>query len=246
MSKTKKPRNEADVTIKALLESIFPKLLTDFFQADVASFETDTPEIPRVIKRQVDFLYKISNKDGEKMILQIEYQNKKNKEMASRMLEYYALIHRKHGLPVVQYVVYSAKTDWDIASTVKHPFLNYEYHLLNLQKIPYEHFLKSKHKEIAVLALLAGCPPNEEETMLEQVYKKAPEYADTIEILCKLRKIKSNILNKVMIPSIKLQDSVLYNAGIKANKAEMDKLRTEKAKMQAEIERLKAQLAGKK
>ncbi len=100
-------------------------------------------DLQQTIERKPDFIKKVVHKDTTKdYILHIEFQVVDEPKMLHRMLEYYALIFRKHNLRLKQVVFYIGEGKAKMLTQINHEDLNFEFSLVNVQEIAYTDFLK--------------------------------------------------------------------------------------------------------
>jgi hypothetical protein len=95
-------------------------------------------------------------KDLEEL-LHLEFQVRKEKEIALRMLEYYVVLQRKYKMPVRQLVVFLHEKKKKRSGTrIEKPLprVKFSYEVLYLQEIPYEHILELGVPEGVVLSVL--------------------------------------------------------------------------------------------
>jgi predicted transposase YdaD len=110
-------------------------------------------------------------KDLEEL-LHLEFQVRKEKEIALRMLEYYVVLQRKYKMPVRQLVVFLHEKKKKRSGTrVERPLarVKFSYEVLYLQDIPFEHILELGVPEGVVLSILGDfgkTPPAEAIAMI--------------------------------------------------------------------------------
>jgi predicted transposase YdaD len=92
-----------DTLLKSLLEGQEREILSYFFPG-VEYLETLNIEVVRTPLR-VDRVYKVKHKERV-CILHVEFESGPNNDMAVRLLDYHAYLHRKYHIPVISIIVY--------------------------------------------------------------------------------------------------------------------------------------------
>jgi hypothetical protein len=109
--------------------------------------ETLYPELHYTIEREADFIQKVTTKNNQTLIFQIEFQATNEKAMADRRFVYTGLIYQIYRLPLRQMVSYIGKEPINMSNTLKMPAYEYSYGLINLLQISYKEFINSSIPE---------------------------------------------------------------------------------------------------
>ncbi|PIY10169.1 MAG: hypothetical protein COZ18_06590 [Flexibacter sp. CG_4_10_14_3_um_filter_32_15] len=164
-------------------------------------------DLQQTIERKPDFIKKVVHKDATKdYILHIEFQVVDEPKMLHRMLEYYALMFRKHNLRLKQVVFYIGEGKAKMLTQINHNELNFEFSLVNVQEIAYTEFLNSDKPEEVILAILANFQNKKPEIVIQSILQriinltepnlKQLKYVRQLEILSLLRDLDKETLNQ--------------------------------------------------
>ena len=92
--------HDYDKVIKENLQEIFLSLTERFFGFTLLKSEALPEKIQTTTEREVDFVRKVTSKEGETFILHLEFQTTDEAAMVYRMAEYHAIFLRKYRLVV--------------------------------------------------------------------------------------------------------------------------------------------------
>jgi hypothetical protein len=125
-------------------------------------------------------------------------------KMLYRMLEYYALMFRKHNLRLKQVVFYIGEGKAKMGTKINHDDLNFEFSLVNVQEIAYTDFINSDKPEEVILAILANFQNKKPEKVIESILKRIIDitepnleqlkYVRQLEVLSLLRDLEEETL----------------------------------------------------
>lgn len=160
-----------------------------------------TVDLQQTIERKPDFIKKVVHKDSTKdYILHIEFQVVDEPKMLHRMLEYYALVFRKHQMKLKQIVFYIGEGKAKMLTKINHDDLNFEFSLVNVQEIAYTDFLSSDKPEEVILAILANFQNKKPEIVISSILQRIVKltkpnldqlkYVKQLEILSLLRDLQ--------------------------------------------------------
>jgi len=108
--------NKFDKIFKENISDHFIQLLSLKFKLNISSHKELTPKFQTTIEREVDFLRHVTDSNGQKSILHLEFQAQYDSELIFRIKEYDALIQRKYKLPVTTIVLYLGATNRKVQS----------------------------------------------------------------------------------------------------------------------------------
>ncbi|MFC5412300.1 hypothetical protein ACFPMF_23445 [Larkinella bovis] len=158
-------------------------------------------KLQRTVERIPDFLKKVVDPGRESYILHIEIQTADASDMVYRMLEYAAMLLRKHKLLVRQYVFYIGEGRAKMPVLLETGLLTYGYTLVNLSDIPYRQFMDSDKPEELILTVLANLEQEKPREVINYILQKlrhrAPDHFQLgkfirqLEILSQLRNFQS-------------------------------------------------------
>ena len=141
-----------DKIFKENIEQIALPLVEKLLGIRLEKLVEITVDLQQTIERKPDFIKKVVHKDSKKdYILHIEFQVVDEPKMLHRMLEYYALMFRKHELTLKQVVFYIGEGKAKMNTKINHNDLNFEFSLVNVQEIAYTDFLNSESRRLFTL-----------------------------------------------------------------------------------------------
>jgi hypothetical protein len=194
--------------IKENIEEIILPLAEKLLDIHPEKLEEVGDELQRTLERKPDFLKKVVHKDSKKdYILHIEFQVVNDKEMRYRMHEYYALLHRKYKINVLQVVFYIGDKKCTMTTKLDLLNLSFSYNLYSLKDISYKKFIDSDKPEEVILAILADFENEKSEKIIEAIFNRIEattkqnlereKVVKQLEILSTLRKLQSQIVNQL-------------------------------------------------
>ncbi len=252
---------EANKFDKIIKENILPSVVSlvnitlklDIDQKNLL----DIPEqIQTTIEREPDVLKLVNFPENTQnnFILHIEFQTYNNIEMHKRMMEYYAILHRKHNIPLLQFVIYVGVDKMDMKNKIQHSDISFRYNLFDMGKVNYDEFLDSDIPEVVMLGVLAGFGKENKEEAMEKIIEKMitlsqtlPRYKNTnakekfitqIRVLSKIKKLNhfiSPILKKMAL-LFNIEEDEFYQEGVKKER-EKANLEIEKTLERANLEK---------
>jgi len=101
----KRQVNQYDKAIKENLEITLPLIIKEVLRLEIVESEELPDDIQHTKERKPDLLKRVTDREGNRFVLQIEFQSKNESEMVYRMCEYQTMLMRKYKLPVRQYVI---------------------------------------------------------------------------------------------------------------------------------------------
>ena len=230
----KKPRQvkEYDKIFKENIEVALSGIMKHLLGIEVTRTEELPDSIQHTKEREPDVLKMITDSEGRKSVLQIEFQSENDPEMAYRMADYYVMLHRKYKVKVRQYVVYigEGEANMPVELVVEHD-LWFRYSLISLSSISYHTFLASEYPEEKMLALLADFGSEDPKSVTLNIVgevmgsAKGPldrqRYMQQMHILGKLRKlvsVNSTIMHSFadyFLKNVDLKSDAIYQMGEK-------------------------------
>lgn len=116
-----------DTTLKELLQYGTPQLWQLIFGQQVR--EILTVELPSVKLRKPDFVAWLESG----VLAHVDLQSDNDDTMEWRELEYYLLLLRLYNQPPVQYVIYFGEGTLTMRNSIRHPMLQFTYHLIDIR-----------------------------------------------------------------------------------------------------------------
>jgi predicted transposase/invertase (TIGR01784 family) len=197
--------NKFDRILKENFEGLTPFLLHSLTGIEPSSVTVIPAKIHRTLEREVDILLKIKSKEGEKYILNVEWQSTNDPNMCRRMLLYHSMVHIEEKLPVRGIVIYIGEEKMNMPKIITDDNIHFTYEQIDMTDLDPEQFLKSDIPDEVILAVLAGRTKKGEKTpVIREIFFKlhsllggnGPELARRIgqfEILGKLRGVEDII-----------------------------------------------------
>ncbi|MDJ1466481.1 hypothetical protein [Xanthocytophaga flava] len=229
---TKKEGNQYDKIFKENLESVTLALIEKVLHIQVASYEKMPQELQRTLERKPDQLLKITDKQGNTFLLQLEFQLADEDKMVDRMLEYRAILNRKYDLDIRQYVLFLSDQVPQMSTRIEKENLNFSFYLIQLSQINYELFLSSDKGDEIVFAVLGNfgstTPEEAAGLIVQRLNQTSPNqmerdrHLQQLRVLANLRKLTPFV--EIMIESIsqyiKEEDDFLFKKGQQKGKEE--------------------------
>jgi len=148
--------NQYDKIIKENLEVTLPIIIRDVLGLAIAESEELPDDIQHTKERKPDALKRVTDIDGNKYVLHLEFQLEDEPAMVYRMAEYSVMLIRLYKLPVKQFVIFLRDTKPSMATQIDFPNLKFHYDLIRIANTPYQLFLKSDNPEVKMLSILAN------------------------------------------------------------------------------------------
>lgn len=210
--------------VDATIDSFIHKIL----KINIKESEEIVLKLQRTKEREADFLKIITNDQGEKFILHIEYQVANDQEMIHRMIDYWNLLVRKYNLKVEQYLIFLGDEKPTMSVKVDYPNMKFYYRLIDFKELDSNLFLQSDVPEEMILAILGDFRNESPSKIVYEVVKKVEQSEpQTLEkqkifqqllVLGRLRKLDLNIQQVMDSISqyIKIEEDVLYLKGVES------------------------------
>lgn len=208
--------------VDATIDSFIHKIL----KINIKESEEIVLKLQKTKEREADFLKIITNDEGEKFILHIEYQVANDHEMVHRMIDYWNLLVRKYDLRVEQYVIFLGDEKPTMKVKIDYPNMKFYYHLINFKELDSQLFLTSDVPEEMILAILGDFRNESSSQIVYEVVKRIEQSEpQTLEkqkifqqllVLGRLRKLELNIqeIMDSISQYIKIEEDVLFLKGI--------------------------------
>lgn len=215
-----------DKIFKENIGEFFLTLSEKYLGIRIAKSQELKDKLQTTLEREADFLRLIQDETGKQLILHLEFQTQNEKNMVYRMQEYFAILQKKHQLPIRQFVIYISDKEMTMTTTLPKEEVYTGFEVLNLQKISYQKFLQSDIPEEIILAILANFEKEEVEKVLQQIIKslgrtgqeqlKLEKYIRQITVLSRLRNL-SELTEKIvekMAWTYDIETDAFYKRGL--------------------------------
>jgi len=190
--------NKYDKVFRENMDAALPVILIHLIGIKIKDSETLADDLQHTKERKADVLRKVTDQQGNRFILHIEYQAANEPHMALRMAEYCIMALRKYRLPVRQHVIFLGKGNVTMPTAIREENLQYRYNLVSLKDVDYKLFLESPRPEQKILAVLGNFeqePPEEALRHIVQEVRRSTEglelgrYFRQLRILAQLRNL---------------------------------------------------------
>ncbi len=207
--KNKDSGNVYDRIFRENARAIFIPLIQFQLNIDITRYEALEFKMSRTREREVDFLYKIFDKNGKESILHLEFQTKNDKEMLARIQEYHALIYRKHKFPIRHIVIYLGRRKSTMKNKLEPHLIFSGFDIINITAIDPDQLISTQVPEMVIMALLADFKKDKLEKILHDIVEKLKSLVDSKDLMSKYINqllILARIRNLQMIISQKLDN----------------------------------------
>ncbi len=223
---SKRRGNIYDRIFKENIEAVFFPVIINRYKWEIASSEILESKLQSTKEREIDFLRKVTTKDGQQFILHLEFQSTNDPEMIYRMQEYHAMLVRKYKLRVHQIVIYLGEKKMTMQTKLPKELTFTEFEPLDMRSIDYNVLLASQIPEEIILAVLGdrkGVDPNVIiESLLNHLFKISKDanalhkFINQLQILSKLRNLEESVIKIAdsMPIDIDLTDHKLFKDGL--------------------------------
>lgn len=199
----KKQANKYDKIFKENIEAVVPNLIANLLGIQTVSSEEIPDDIQHTKERKPDVLKRITDRQDETFILQIEFQVADEPEMVYRMADYYLMLERKYKLPVEQYVLFVGPGRPKMPTRLVKKRMQFEFSLIVFSELDYRIFLKSDKPEEVILGILADFKRTKSETAVKRLINRLEEtaqgdlalkrYFQQLRVLAQLRNLETKI-----------------------------------------------------
>jgi predicted transposase/invertase (TIGR01784 family) len=202
--------NQYDKVLKENLEEALPGLINNVLGIHAEHTVELPDDIQHTKERKPDVLKNVTDKNGEKYVLHIEFQVKDEQGMVFRMAEYYIMLLRQFQLPVQQYVIYIGAGDPTMTDHIRSDPMNFKYRLISLSAVDYQVLLSAEKPEEKMLAILANFGGGDPTQIMKDIVTQVIDSSDgdfsklrhiqQLRILAQLRNLEPE--------SLKIMDSI--------------------------------------
>ncbi len=187
--KAKREGNVYDHIFKENFEASFIPLVKVQLGIEIVTYQKLPTEFPKTVARNVDFLAQVTTKQGEELILQVEFQTKDDPTMLKRMRTYHSLLLENYDKPIEQMVVYLGKQPSKMRTTSPPNKVFRGFSLLSLHQLDPDSFLASDTPEVLLLALLTNYEQEQSEAVLRSIVEKLTRNCEPLALQKYLRQL---------------------------------------------------------
>lgn len=195
----KREGNQYDKIVKENIESIIPALMSSVLGFRVKEAVIIKEKIQQTKEKEADALRIITDPNGQKFVLHLEFQVDDYAKMVYRMIDYWGLLKAKYQLPVRQFVIFIGSGQPKMSTVLAEDGNYFQFQLINITQFDYVRFLASANPEEVLLAVLSDFGEEKPEDALNQIIQRLEEttsdqrtfqkHLRQLRVLSKLRKL---------------------------------------------------------
>gem|GEM_PF-1153334 len=257
--------NKFDKIFKENISDHFIQLLSLKFKLNISSHKELTPKFQTTIEREVDFLRLVTDSNGQKSILHLEFQAQYDSELIFRIKEYDALIQRKYKLPVTTIVLYLGATNRKVQSKLPENMIFNQFYEFNFSSIAANYFIQSGIPGMVILGILSDMSElGTTETIKALVTQlkrttssnsKFNKFISQLLMLSQIRNLDSNLSQTLdsMTLNIDIRKNAMvapilqeYEKKLEDQKSELEDQKSELEDQKSELEDQKSELEDQK
>jgi predicted transposase/invertase (TIGR01784 family) len=223
--------NKYDKILKENLNKSIPTMLKHILGLDIIEIKILNTDVQFTKERKADFIGEITEKNGKKSIIHIEFQ-RNSEQMSNRMLEYRVMLRRRYPkLKIKQYVIGLGNKNTKMKTEIKEDNLYYSFFMFWMQDIDWRIFLNSENSEEIILAILGNFGDETPEKVVEEVILKLEskatnpldfaKYSYQLRLLANIRKLQPLIVKLMEKISrfFVIEEDPLFNKGLSEGEA---------------------------
>jgi len=182
---------------------------------------------PKTSEREPDYLRKVVlQPSGEPVIMHLEFQTKTDKLMHLRMLEYNALLRRRFGIGVRQYVLLLKGKGSTMRTEIKEDNLYFRYELVHMSKVKFAPLVESGVPELIVSSVLADFKRKDAAAIIRRILvtlrqavpdeRDLQKYLTQLDLLSHIRDYDNIVINEIddMAFTYDIKRDARYQQGI--------------------------------
>jgi hypothetical protein len=218
--------NQYDKILKENIEAVIPALMEKVLGFSAVETVIIKEKIQHTKEREADALRIITDNQGGRFILHLEFQVA-DEPMINRMGEYYFMLKREYNLPIRQFVIFLGAEIPRMKSSMDEDDNHFEFKLISISQQDYHKFLKSNRPEEIIFGILSNFGQEDQEKAVLEILTKIDEtstdtasfkrYFQQLRILAQLRNL-APLIDKVMDSIAKIvrdENDILFIVGQK-------------------------------
>jgi hypothetical protein len=222
----KQEGNQYDKIVKENIIALIPALMKKVLSISAVKIEIIKEKIQHTKEREADVLRIITDDEGNKFVLHLEFQVA-DEPMLNRMGEYYFMLRRFYNLPIRQFVFFLGAEKPKMQTIMKVDGNLFKFQLLAINQEDYHKFLNSNRPEEIIFGILGNFGEEEQENAVLEILNRIDEtskdystfnrHFQQLRILAKLRNLEP-IIDKVMdsiAKYMKDENDILFIVGKK-------------------------------
>lgn len=203
----KREGNQYDKIVKENIESIIPALMNSVLGFRVKEAVVIKEKLQQTKEKEADALRIITDPNGQKFILHLEFQVDDYAKMVYRMAEYWVLLKAKYALPIRQFVIFMGDGKLTMKTFLSEDGNYFQFQLINITQFDYQRFLSSANPEEVLLAVLSDFGEEQPEAALSQIIHRLEETTPDQRTFQKhLRQLR--VLSKLRTLDLKFDDMI--------------------------------------
>jgi hypothetical protein len=219
--------NDYDKILKENIASVFLPLTEKYLGIRIEQSEELKDKLQTTIEKEPDFIRLVQTGDGDRFILQLEFQSVDEEGMVYRMQEYYGILRKKYGLPVRQFVIYLGQKPSGMQTTLLPEEVFGGFTLKSLRDYSHQHLLSSQVPEEIILAVLSDFGSKQPAEVLREILRKLKDlsgeeitlrkYIRQLSVLARLRNLNKETQKQIGDMGIlyDITEDYLYQEGQK-------------------------------
>ncbi len=219
--------------LKENIATVFLPLTEKYLGIRIAKSEELKDKLQTTIEKEPDFIRVVETDQGERFILQLEFQTVDEEGMIYRMQEYYGLLRRKYQLPTKQFVIYLGQKPSKMETKLPPEEVFTGFTLTSLRDYSYQSLLASQVPEEIILAVLSDFEGKRPVEVLKGILSKLKEisgeeitlrkYIRQLAVLARLRNLGKETQKQIfdMGLTYNITEDYLYQQGLEKGKKDL-------------------------
>jgi hypothetical protein len=226
-----------DKILKENIEQVFLPLSEKYLGIKILEAKDLPEKLQITLEREPDFIKIVRTDKHETFILHMEFQTHDESGMVYRMAEYKAIMMRKFGMPVRQFVIYLGVKRPKMRTELAEDEIIKGFGLVNVHELDTEHILDSDIPEEIMLAILGDYHRTKADMVIRKIIGRLRElcsdeirlqkYIQQLIMLSRLRNLEVETKKEVehMPITYDIKKDGLFLEGIKIGEKRGEKRR---------------------
>ena len=242
MKKKRQPKqpqeaNKYDKIIKENIEDVFIPLILHRYCPNHVGMERLKDQLYTTEDRETDLLLKITNDDGNVLLLHVEFQSRPDYDMLFRMSEYHGMIIRMYQLPVYHLLIALGSEQANLETVLPENLIFRGFEVLRMDSIKYEDLVNSTIPAEIILAILGDFGGRKSTVVIKHIARQLrkvsksdaelKKYISQLNIFARLRDLESLTIQTVSKMPITFDidsDSLVKIARERDNRKSIEKM----------------------
>ena len=216
-------QNEAkrfDKIIKENREAFFRPFVQKVLGIDIVSGTPLFEKLHTTLEREIDFVYKVTDRNNKEFILHLEFQSTEEKDMIYRMAEYWAILQKNHKIPVKQFVIYLGAGVSRMRNELNEEEIIKGFELISLSQVGFAELLKSEIPQEILFAILCDFHLEEPQEIIQAILQRLKDlcpdeatfrkFVTQLNVLSQLRKLDKEVYKQALAMPIEIDITQNY------------------------------------